>query len=187
MCSPGIIEWARGVAGQFAEAGLHFEDALEVGACDVNGSVRPVFAPLCGTYLGVDIMNGPGVDLVCDVESLTDMFEPERFELVISTEMVEHVRDWRMAFYQMMSVLKLGGMLVLSTRAPGFPLHAYPEDHWRYTVEDMRRIFMGWEHMIERDDTDPGGPGVFVVAKKDVHDWPWVPEAWMGIELARPW
>jgi hypothetical protein len=36
---------------------------LEMGSYNVNGSVRDMFA-LAGRYVGVDLVEGPGVDLV---------------------------------------------------------------------------------------------------------------------------
>jgi len=35
---------------------------LEIGACDVNGSVRGLFQA-AANYVGVDLQEGPGVDL----------------------------------------------------------------------------------------------------------------------------
>ena len=43
-------------------------------------------------------------------------------------------------------------------------LHEYPGDYWRFSVEDMRRIFASWTNV--RVITDPQVPGVFVVAQK---------------------
>ena len=43
----------------------HFKQAkvLEVGALDINGSVRKLFTDC--DYTGVDIAEGPGIDLAC--------------------------------------------------------------------------------------------------------------------------
>jgi hypothetical protein len=36
---------------------------LDIGSLDINGSVRPLFRG--GTYTGIDVAAGPGVDIVC--------------------------------------------------------------------------------------------------------------------------
>jgi hypothetical protein len=74
------------------------KSVLEVGSYNVNGSFRDhirYFGPL--SYLGVDAVEGTGVDQVCRVEDLVSTFGPERFDLIVSTEMLEHVADWRKA------------------------------------------------------------------------------------------
>ncbi len=139
---------------------------LEVGALDVNGSVRPVvenaFAP--AEYVGVDLEAGPGVDVVCPAEDLVDRFGPDRFDVVLGLEMLEHVRDWRAVIRQCKRVCAPGGVLLFTTRSKGFKYHAYPYDFWRYEPEDMARIFGDCE--ILANAADPQDPGVFVKARK---------------------
>jgi len=80
---------------------------IEVGSFDVNGSLRPIieaYSP--GEYTGVDIMAGPGVDILCDAAHLIEKFGPESFDAVISTEMIEHVRDWKTAIHNLKGVCK---------------------------------------------------------------------------------
>jgi len=114
---------------------------LEVGALDVNGSIRPVCEPHSRSYIGVDIEEGSGVDAVVDANKLVEHFGLESFDVVISTEMVEHVYDWPNVFYQMMAVLKKDGLLILTTRSVGFEVHDHPSDYWRYSRSDMSVIF----------------------------------------------
>jgi SAM-dependent methyltransferase len=134
---------------------------LEVGALDVNGSLRSTleaFAP--AEYCGVDLVDGPGVDVVCDAVELIDRFGAERWDVVVCTEMLEHVWDWRRVVSNLKRSLAAGGMLVLTTRSPGFPYHPFPFDFWRYDTLDARHIFGDLEQL--RVEGDPEMPGVFV-------------------------
>jgi SAM-dependent methyltransferase len=140
---------------------------LEVGSLDVNGSARTVIEPLGpSNYTGVDIQAGRGVDRVLSVSFLTDVFGPEAFDVVVSTEMLEHVQDWRWGVSQLKRVTVPGGRVILTTRSPGFHHHGYPHDFWRFTEDDIRRIFADLEDVEVR--SDPTAPGVFVTARRPV-------------------
>jgi glycosyltransferase involved in cell wall biosynthesis len=139
---------------------------LEVGSLNVNGSVRPmVEARGPADYLGVDVVAGPGVDMVADAAHLADTFGLDAFDVVISTECLEHVGDWQAAIANMVAVLAPGGVLVWTTRSPGFGWH-HPPDRWRYTQAAMADILrrLGLDPMVVMDD--PEMPGVFVKAAK---------------------
>ena len=86
------------------------------------------------------------------------------FDVVISTELLEHVQNWRLVINNMKSVLKCGGYIYFTTRSYGFPYHAYPYDFWRYEIEDMKKIFSDFE--IIKLIKDHEAPGVFLKAKK---------------------
>lgn len=136
-----------------------------MGALDVNGSLRGYLQALGpASYTGVDITEGPGVDEVCDAGALLERFGPDRFDVVVTTEMMEHVRDWQRVLANLKGVLKPGGILVLTTRSAGFPYHGFPHDFWRYELEDMRRLFADFQ--IEDLRPDPMQAGVFVRGRK---------------------
>ena len=138
---------------------------LEVGSRNVNGTPRSVIEPMKpAKYVGVDLMQGPGVDVVLDAGDLVRHFGRESFDVVISTEMLEHTLDWRRAIQAMKGVLRPGGLVVITTRGPGFPYHEHPYDYWRFTVQDFLRIFADFQILELMDD--PGAPGVFLKARK---------------------
>lgn len=167
------------------------KNVLECGSFDVNGSVRPHVEQMHpGAYLGIDLRSGPRVDRVMTADELDDEEFLDAFDLVVSTEMLEHVENWRTAIYGMLVALKPGGHLVLTTRSPGFPLHDYPGDHWRYPRQDMFNILWtaGLDEVSVEDDPLPGHPGVFAHA---VMPKGWVMSeastaAWAAIELPKP-
>lgn len=138
---------------------------LEVGSYDVNGSVRPFvegFKP--ETYIGTDFIAGPRVDAVVSAEDIVETYGKNSFDVVISTEMLEHAEHWRECVNNMKDVTK--DLLIITTRGPGFPLHSYPDDWWRYTVEDFAKIFADFETIHLMPDTDPNSPGVFYIGRK---------------------
>lgn len=140
---------------------------LEVGALDVNGSPRRVLEPLGpARYIGVDMRPGSKVDIVVDASMLVPAFGPASFDVVVSTEMLEHVIDWRSAVSNMKRVLAPGGLLLITTRAPGFPQHDHPGDYWRFTMLDALDIFVDMDELLVTED--PMAPGVFVRARKPV-------------------
>ena len=132
---------------------------LEVGSKFVNGSVRPLIERFCKPreYIGVDIEPGKYVDVVLPAERLVDYFGPESFDVVVSTEVIEHVLDWRLVINNMKAVLQRGGFIYLTTRSRGFPYHAHPHDYWRYEPSDMVRVFRDFEAIrLERVWETPG-------------------------------
>lgn len=142
------------------------ETVLEVGSAYVNGSFRPYVEALKPfSYIGVDAQAGPGVDVVADCEDLSGQLGAG-FGVVISTEMLEHVRDWRACVRELATVVKPGGLLLITTRSPGFPYHGFPEDHWRYDRVDIREILTATGLSEITVEDDPEAPGVFALARK---------------------
>jgi len=162
MCTKACLEFVR--------ANLQSDEVigravLEVGSLDVNGSVRSIVTVhQPARYVGVDLQEGPGVDAVCDATELVSRFGENSFDLVISTEMLEHVRDWRMVVSQIKRVVKPGGVLLVTTRSRGFPYHGFPYDFWRYEPGDVEALFSDFQS--ERIETDQILPGVLFKARK---------------------
>jgi len=149
---------------------------IEVGSRDVNGSLRPIlesWKPM--QYVGVDIQRGRGVDRICRAESLVEALGKETFDIVIATELLEHVRDWRKAVSNIKGVCRPNGIILVTTRSYGFPYHEFPVDFWRYQTDDMRRIFGDCKIVALEEDYQ--APGVFVKAKK--------PDAFLEKDLSR--
>ena len=115
-------------------------------------------------YVGVDIEPGPRVDQIVDAARVIDHFGANTFDVVITTEMLEHVRDWRTVVANLKGVLRPGGVLLITTRSIGFRYHGYPHDYWRFEPVDMERIFRDFD--ILRLERDPAEPGVFMLARK---------------------
>lgn len=140
-------------------------EILEIGSYNINGSTRNIFELLePNRYVGIDIKKGENVDVVCKIEDILLKFGPESFDVVIATELLEHVRDWRLAVKNIKNVLKKNGIAIITTRSRGFYYHPDPEDNWRYEISDMKKIFSDFEILkIEKDWLNPG---VFLKVRK---------------------
>lgn len=157
-----VIEFLK---RSYSKFDLKARSILEVGSFNVNGSPRDAIGEgKIKSYTGVDMSSGPGVDVVCDASKIMDTFGVHAFDTVISTEMLEHARDWKTPVSQMKKVLCPGGLLLVTTRSPGFPYHPYPEDNWRYTKDHFKKIFS--DMCIIDLENDPEAPGVFLSAIK---------------------
>jgi 2-polyprenyl-3-methyl-5-hydroxy-6-metoxy-1,4-benzoquinol methylase len=164
MCNSACIQFAE---TNITEKDVRGKSVIEVGSLDINGSLRSIvetFEPV--QYLGVDLCEGHGVDIVCNAAGLIDTFGREKFDLLISTEMMEHVLDWKKIIRNFKRILKPNGALLITTRSKGFFYHGYPDDFWRYELDDMKAIFSDFD--IVSLEKDPSSPGVFMMARKPI-------------------
>lgn len=172
MCDSGCIDFGERVLDI---NDVYQKDVLEVGSLDMNGSLRTTITGLGPkSYIGVDLVPGDGVDKIVGVEDIVERFGRESFDIVVSTEMLEHVKDWRLAVTNMKEVLKPRGILIVTTRSFGCPKHDYPNDYWRFEVNDFKHIFNDMFIInLEKDPTNLSElPGVFIKAVKfDLSDY----------------
>lgn len=67
---------------------------LDLGGRDINGGIRDLIPN--GKWMGVDITDGPGVDIVHDCTTEWALHgDMPRFDIVVCTEVLEHVQQWR--------------------------------------------------------------------------------------------
>jgi len=162
MCNKACMEFGK---NHLKEEDVRGKSIIEVGSLDTNGSLRPIadtFGPR--SYIGVDIQMGRGVDFICDAYDLLNRFGVGQFDAIISTEVLEHVRDWRKVINNFKHVLNPNGVLLFTTRSRGFPFHGYPFDFWRYEISDIQVIFS--DFIIEAIEKDYLSPGIFVKVRK---------------------
>jgi SAM-dependent methyltransferase len=89
---------------------------LEIGSYDVNGSVRRLFA---GTreYVGVDLVDGPGVDRVVDGSAIDD---PDgSWDVTLSGECFEHDPHWEDTLATMVRLTRPGGLVAFTCASRG--------------------------------------------------------------------
>jgi SAM-dependent methyltransferase len=92
---------------------------LDFGGRDVNGTTRYLWPK--ATYVAVDITEGPGVDVVADAAEV-DL--DGLFEVVISTELLEHTPSGAAIIANAYRHLVPGGWFVATMAGPGRPPHS---------------------------------------------------------------
>tara|TARA_Y100001934_G_scaffold1300_1_gene1975 strand:- start:321148 stop:321903 length:756 start_codon:yes stop_codon:yes gene_type:complete len=102
---------------------------VDVGAQDVNGSLRSV-APANNDYIGIDFVEGKGVDLVFD-DPYTLPFDDEAADVVVCSSCFEHSEFFWLLFNDILRILKPGGLFYLNVPSNG-TFHKYPVDCWRF-------------------------------------------------------
>lgn len=118
MAHAAQMQFVAYVKQRFPE---HFNGAsvLEIGSMNINGTVRPFFEDC--RYTGLDIVPGPGVDIVCPAH----LFEGESgfFDTIISCETLEHDPHWNRTLYRAVDLLRPGGLLIITCASGNRPEH----------------------------------------------------------------
>ena len=90
---------------------------LEIGSYDVNGTIRSLFAG-SAEYVGVDLTEGPGVDVVSFGHEYTS---DKPFDAAISGECFEHDPHWADSLATMIRLTRPGGLVAFELRVAGPP------------------------------------------------------------------
>jgi SAM-dependent methyltransferase len=123
-----------------AVAAMPAPTVLELGARNVTGRTQRQLFPGAGRYIGFDIHDGEGVDLVGDAHRLSDQIAASSVDAVFCVSVFEHlVYPWRVAL-EINRVLRPGGLVFVSTH-PSWPAHELPWDFWRFPVGGLAALF----------------------------------------------
>ncbi len=79
-------------------------------------------------------------------------FKDGSFEVVLCTELLEHVPDPKAVVEELYRVLRRGGRCILSTRCC-YPLHGGPRDFYRFSRFGLEYLFGGWRIEVLEEDT----------------------------------
>jgi predicted SAM-dependent methyltransferase len=108
---------------------------------DVGSSWSP-YAKYFPNRISTDIEARDGVDIVADAHALP--IDSNTYDVILCSEVLEHLHSPEVAIGEMYRVLKPGGNLILTTRFM-FPMHDVPHDFFRYTEYGMLHLFREWE------------------------------------------
>lgn len=99
---------------------------------------RPLIEPLVKRYIGVDLPTNPLADAHLSPEGAAPV-EDASVDVVLSSQVLEHVDDPARYLAECRRMLRPGGLLVLSTHGL-WVYHPHPADWWRWTGDGLRRI-----------------------------------------------
>jgi len=109
---------------------------LDVGSYDVNGSYKEYFSSDKYQYVGLDMAEGPNVDIALENPYDWSEVETDSYDIVISGQAFEHVEFFWLTMAEMARVLKKDGLMCII--APnGFEEHRYPVDCYRFFTDGM--------------------------------------------------
>lgn len=106
--------WVKSKLPQFFTG----KDVLDVGSMDVNGNNQYLFENC--TYTWLDIWAGKNVDVVCPIK---DYNPHKKYDVIISSEMLEHDKDYKASMERMYNLLKDWGLLLVTCAGKGRAEH----------------------------------------------------------------
>ena len=109
---------------------------------------RPLFTQAGCRYLGADLIGNTEADLTFDAAGRLDLADAG-CDLVLSSQVLEHVPDPAAYLAEARRVLRPGGRLLLSTHGV-WPYHPDPTDFWRWTSEGLKTTVARAGYAIER-------------------------------------
>jgi SAM-dependent methyltransferase len=97
---------------------------LDCGCLDINGNNRYLFES--SVYTGIDIVDGPNVDVITRVHEFTS---PIPYDVVISTEMLEHDSNFEKSLQNMFHLTRSEGLLLFTAAGTDRPEHGTSQHH----------------------------------------------------------
>lgn len=117
-------------------------DILDIGSFDSNEepfNYGLLFNENNWNYCGMDIREGPNVDLVVsDIYNWVEIAD-DSYDVVISGQAFEHMEFFWKAIIEIERILKSGGFCCIIVPSTG-PVHRNPFDCYRFTADGMHAI-----------------------------------------------
>ena len=165
MAHPAQVHYCLSVKNRYPQ---HFKNVsvCDLGSLDINGNNRYLFNEY--TYVGVDIGAGRNVTTICSSHEYAPV--SDKYDVVVSTECLEHNKYWRETLLNVTNnLLKDGGLFLMSCATTGRAEHGttrsdvgsspFTNDYYlNLTEADFRsvlnvdEIFSSYEFVVR--DTD---------------------------------
>lgn len=103
-----------------------------------NKPYEPIFRSYTSKYIGIDLADNLNADVIVTAEGNIEM--PEKsVDIVLSTQVLEHVENPTKYLEEAERILKEDGLLILSTHGY-WMFHPDPTDYWRWTSSGLKKI-----------------------------------------------
>ena len=130
-----MIKYLRKVAGKYANGVL-----VDIGCGEKP--YRSIFSPYVTQHIGVDQYESPHgtqfVDIIGSAYETT--LDDAICDVVLCTEVLEHLEEPKVALEEMHRILKPGGIVILTVRFL-WPIHEAPRDFYRYAEYGLKYLF----------------------------------------------
>lgn len=112
---------------------------IEIGSRARSGNYYKDRFPNLKEYLGIDVKEGPNVDLVVDAHVMSSRIDTQ-YDFAFSVSVFEHlIMPW-VATFELNKVLKVGGLAYIQSH-PSWPLHEEPWDFFRFSKDSWKGLF----------------------------------------------
>jgi SAM-dependent methyltransferase len=129
---------------------------------DVGGKGKPYacfFAGRVANHFVLDVAPAYSVDVVGDARSMP--LADASMDVVLITQVLEHVPEPIAVIAEIRRVLKPGGTLLLSVPSI-FPQHGSPGDYWRYMPQGLEWILRDFRSVTVRGEAGTV-PSIFLI------------------------
>ena len=144
---------------------------------DVGGKGKPYacfFRGCVANHLVMDVAPALSVDVVGDARIMP--FSDASVDVVLITQVLEHIPDPVAVIGEIRRVLKPGGTLLLSVPSI-FPQHGSPGDYWRYMPQGLQWILRDFHSVTVKGEAGTV-PSIFLVVNVYLQlltsPWPWL-------------
>jgi SAM-dependent methyltransferase len=144
---------------------------------DVGGRGKPYacfFAGRVVNHYVLDVEPALSVDVVGDARIMP--FPDASIDVVLATQVLEHIPDPIAVIGEIRRVLKPGGTLLLSVPSI-FPQHGSPGDYWRYMPQGLKWVLRDFHSVTVRGEAGTVA-SIFLVINVYLQvlagPWPWL-------------
>ncbi|MGA9790078.1 MAG: class I SAM-dependent methyltransferase [Terriglobales bacterium] len=144
---------------------------------DVGGRGKPYacfFSGRVANHYVLDVEPAYSVDVVGDARKMP--FCNASMDVVLITQVLEHIPDPIAVIGEIRRVLKPGGTLLLSVPSI-FPQHGSPGDYWRYMPQGLQWILRDFHNVTVKGEAGTV-PSIFLVLNVYLQlltsPWPWL-------------
>jgi SAM-dependent methyltransferase len=99
---------------------------------------KTLFETKINSYLGADLSDNPAIDIHLDEQGKLN-YADSAADILLSTQVLEHVDDPELYLQESHRILKNDGLLLLTTHGY-WMFHPDPNDFWRWTSSGLKKV-----------------------------------------------